>query len=102
MKIISIKELPSILENISAKRVYTDSNIEIIQIDMLPNEIIPTHKNKDTALFNIIEGKGKVTVDKEEYNVKNGDFIEIKKNRDRKWVNSGDTTLTITVTKLLC
>lgn len=101
MKIISINELPSILENISAKRVYTDNNIEIIQIDLLPNEIIPTHKNKDTALFNIIIGKGIVTVNNKKYNVESGDFIEIEKDIDREWINSGDSLLKITVTKLL-
>ena len=101
MKIINIEKLPSILENISAKKVYTDSNIEIIQIYLLPNEIIPIHKNKDTALFNIISGNGIVTVDNVEYKVNNGDFIVIEKDRDRKWVNSGDKTLVITVTKLL-
>lgn len=101
MKVINIKDLPSILDKISAKKVYSDTNIEIIQIELLPNEVIPVHKNKDTALFNIIKGAGVVSIDGEDYVVTNGNFITIEKNRDREWVNNGNTPLVIVVTKLL-
>jgi quercetin dioxygenase-like cupin family protein len=101
MKIIKINKLENILENISAKKVFTNENIEIIEITLMPKETIPIHKNDVRALFNIIEGKGIVTVNNEEFHVEKGDFLEIEKGLDRKWINYGDSPLVIIVTKLM-
>ena len=101
MNIISIDSLPSILDNISAKKVYTDSNVEIIQIELLPNQAIPVHKNDVSALFNIVSGNGVVTIENKTFNVKKGDFLKIEKGLDRAWENGKDSNLTIIVTKLL-
>ena len=101
MEIVKIQELKSILKNINAKKIFSNENIEIIEIDLMPGEIIPEHKNDNIALFNIIAGKGKVTVDEDEYYVEKGDFMQIEKNLNREWINYGDIPLRIVVTKLM-
>ena len=63
MEIIKIKELKSILEDISAKKIFSNSSIEIIEIDLMPDESIPCHVNEKTTLFNIIDGKAILIID---------------------------------------
>jgi len=101
MEIIKIQELKSILENISAKKIFSNEIIEIIEIDLMPKEVIEMHKNDKTALFNIIAGKGIVTVENEKYYVEKGDFMKIDKGLNREWENYGDIPLRISVTKLM-
>jgi quercetin dioxygenase-like cupin family protein len=101
MEIIKLANLKSILENIEAKKLYTDRNIEIINIAIAPSQSIPTHKNDIPALFTITSGKGKLTANGEEVDIEAGDFVRIEKDLDRKWENTGNTTLNIIVTKLL-
>jgi len=101
MKIIKINELESILENISAKKIFSNKNIEIIEISLLSGENIPKHKNAVTALFNVIDGKGSVIIEDKKHYVEKGDFLEIEKDLDREWENIGLSPLKIVVTKLM-
>jgi len=101
MEIIKIKELKSILENISAKKVFSNKSVEIIEIDLMPNESIPCHVNEKTALFNIIAGKAILTVDDEKNYIEKGDFVKIEKGLNREIINYGDIPLRIIVTKLM-
>ena len=101
MEIIKLENLKSILENIEAKKVYSDNIIEIINIEIPANKEIPDHKNDIPALFMITSGKGKLTVDNETTDIEAGDFVRIEKDLNRKWENTGSSTLNIIVTKLL-
>ncbi len=101
MEIIKTNELESILETISAKKIFSNKNIEIIEILLLSGEKISIHKNDVTALFNIIEGKGFVIIDSKKYYVEKGDFLKIEKDLDREWENIGNYPLKIHVTKLM-
>ena len=101
MEIIKIKELKSILENISAKKVFSNKSVEIIEIDLMPNESIPCHVNEKIALFNIIAGKAILTVDDEKNYLEKGDFVKIEKGLNREIINYGDIPLRIIVTKLM-
>ena len=101
MEIIKINELKSILKNISAKKIFSNKNIEIIEISLLSGEKISKHKNDVTALFNVIDGKGSVIIENKKYYVEKGDFLEIEKDLDREWENIGFSPLKIVVTKLM-
>ncbi len=101
MEVIKINELESILENISAKKIFSNNIIEIIEISLLAGEYIPKHKNDVTALFNIIEGKGSVIIENKKYCVEKGDFLRIEKDLDRELKNTGHSPLKIVVTKLM-
>jgi len=101
MEIIKLKNLKSILENIEAKKVYSDNAIEIINIEIPAKKEIPDHTNDIPALFMITSGKGRLTVDNDVVDIEAGDFVRIEKDLNRKWENTGNTTLKIIVTKLL-
>lgn len=101
MEIIKIKELKSILENISAKKIFSNESVEIIEITLMPEKSIPSHVNNKTALFNIIAGKGTLSVENEKHYIEKGDFVKIEKGLNRELINYGDIPLRIIVTKLM-
>ena len=101
MEIIKIKELKSILLKISARKIFSNESIEIIEINLLPKEIIPSHVNEKTALFNIIDGMGILTVSNKKHYIEKGDFVKIDKGLNREIFNDSDIPLKIIVTKLM-
>jgi len=101
MKIVKIKELKSTLEDISAKKIFSSESIEIIEINLMPDESIPCHVNEKTTLFNIIAGKAILTIDNEKHYIEKGDFVKIEKGLNREILNYGDIPLIIIVTKLM-
>ncbi|HBQ85963.1 MAG TPA: cupin domain-containing protein [Syntrophomonas sp.] len=77
MKVIKVNELPFMQTawGVKGKPVIDVPEIGIINLFLEPGEQVPSHKTPVDVLFQVVEGKGEVTVGEESQVVESGDII---------------------------
>lgn len=60
---------------------------------MYPNGSIPEHTHETVETYTILKGLGKLTVDGEQWEMHEGDFVYIDRNQKHGLVNIGKTDL---------
>jgi quercetin dioxygenase-like cupin family protein len=60
---------------------------------MYPNGSIPEHTHETVETYTILKGVGKLTVDGEQWEMHEGDFVYIDRNQKHGLVNIGKTDL---------
>lgn len=77
MKVIKVNELPFVKTGlgVKGKPIIDMPEIGIINLVMEPGEKIPAHKTPVNVLFQVIEGKGSITIGDETQIVETGDIV---------------------------
>lgn len=102
MKIIKPEDAEKITAvAFDAHKMISNKKIEIIQLSLKTSESMPRHKNPANVIFYIISGQGILEADEHRYALKNGTCIEIEKEIERGWINSGNTNLELLVVKII-
>lgn len=102
MKIITPQEAEKInAVTFDAYKLLSNGNTEIIQLSLKTSESMARHKNPYDVIFYIISGQGILEADDQRYALKSGTCIEIEKEIERGWLNSGSNNLDLLVIKIL-
>lgn len=83
-----------------AQRMFSNSRIDVIQLTLKPGEKLETHKNDVDVWFLILNGTGRLIIEKQELKVKQNDSVFIEKQEDRYWENEGNIDLQVLVVKM--
>lgn len=77
MKVIKVNELPFVKTGwgIKGKPIIDMPEIGIVNLVMEPGEKVPSHKTPVNVLFQVIEGKGLITIGDETQIVEAGDIV---------------------------
>jgi len=77
MKVIKVNELPYMQTGwgIKGKPIIDMPEIGIINLVLEPGEQVPSHKTPVDVLFQVVEGKGTVTIGEESQVVQSSDII---------------------------
>ena len=77
MKVIKVNEIPSLQTGwgVKGKPIIDMPEVGIINLILEPGEKVPSHKTPVDVLFQVIEGKGMVTVGEEEQVVEAGNIV---------------------------
>lgn len=77
MKVIKVNELPHMQTawGVKGKPVIDMPEIGIINLILESGEQVPSHKTPVDVLFQVVEGKGEVTIGEENQVVESGDII---------------------------
>lgn len=77
MKVIKINDLPYMKTGwgVKGKSIIDMPEIGIVNLCLEPNEKVPSHKTPVDVLFQVIEGKGMVTIGTETQVVEAGDIV---------------------------
>lgn len=77
MKVIKVNELPFVKTGwgIKGKPIIDMLEIGIVNLVMEPGEKVPSHKTPVNVLFQVIEGKGLITIGDETQIVEAGDIV---------------------------
>ena len=79
--------------------IFQASNHEIIRLDLKPGEEIKKHVNDWRIIFYVLEGSGRITIDKEDISMTAHQTIAVESGRVREWQNDGHCTLKLLVIK---
>ncbi len=101
MKVTELKLAPKVPFNIDGKILFSQENIEIVHLTLQPNEKVDIHKNPFDVLFWVLNGIGTLTVEDEKFVFGTNNLIEIGKEENRGWENTGSKVLDMLVVKLL-
>ena len=77
MKVIKVHEIPYMKTGwgVKGKPIIDMPEIGIINLCLEPGEKVPSHKTPVDVLFQVIEGKGTVTIGEETQVVEAGNFV---------------------------
>lgn len=77
MKVIKVAEVPYVQTawGVKGKPIIDMPEVGIINLVLDPGEQVPSHKTPVDVLFQVIEGKGTVTIGEESQVVESGDII---------------------------
>lgn len=77
MNHIKVTDLPIVKTGwkIDGRRIVDSPEIGIVNLILKPGEIVPDHKTPVDVLFQIMEGKGTITIGDETQVVQAGDFV---------------------------
>jgi len=101
LKIHNIKDLKAFTEGLNALKLFSDSTLEILHITLSVGERIDTHKNSIDVVFYVLSGNGELVVDTDIHNIESGSCLEVPKELDRSWENTGDQALCLMAIKKL-
>ena len=88
LKSVNINNIKPFKEGLNALKLFSDGQVEMIHITLLPQEKIKMHKNSVDVIFYVLEGKAELSVEQEQLIVEEGSCIEVKKDLDRSWENT--------------
>ena len=95
----NIRDLSPFKEGLNALKLFSDKKIEIIHITLAKDERIDSHKNIQDVVFYVLSGKGELIVENDKCHLKEGSCVEVKKDLDRSWKNTGDSSLCLMAIK---
>lgn len=101
LKIQKINEITPFTQGLNALKLFSDSTLEILHITLSIGERIDTHKNNIDVVFYVLSGKGTLIVGLENHEIEAGSCVEVLKDLDRSWENSGSDPLCLMAIKRL-
>lgn len=77
MNHIKVNTLPVIQTGwkVDGKRIFDSAEIGIVNLILKPNEIVPNHRTPMDVLFQVIQGKGSVSIGDENVIAEAGDLV---------------------------
>lgn len=80
--------------------MFTSEKVELIHLNLNPNEEVAPHTNPFDVIFYILEGEGKIIVDDESIPIKANNCIFIEKDKQRGMINTESTNLRALIFKI--
>ena len=84
-----------------AWKLQEDDRISIIQLHIEPGQSMEVHKNPVKVVFYVLQGAGILSIEDARLDLTEGDLVEVEKELDRGWRNTGEETLKLLVVKIL-
>lgn len=100
MKVVTLESAEKVPFNLDGHKMFTSEKVELIHLNLYPNEEIAPHTNPFDVIFYILEGEGKIIVDDEPMPVKTNHSLFVEKDKQRGMVNTGSSNLKVLVFKI--
>jgi len=100
MKLITLESAEKVPFNLDGHIMFTSEKVELIHLNLNPNEEVAQHSNPFDVIFYILEGEGIINVDDEYIPVKANNCIFIEKDKQRGMTNTGSSNLKVLVFKI--
>ena len=101
MIIRNLENSPEVPFDLDAYILHSQEQIELVHLLLKPGEKLAEHKNPFDVIFFVIEGKGILSVEGEEYYLKANDTTKVTSDKNRGWKNTDNQDLRLLVIKLL-
>jgi quercetin dioxygenase-like cupin family protein len=101
MKIVSLAEAPKVPLNIEGYFMYSSSSLEVIHLCLQPGQDIPKHANSFDVVACLIKGDVSLFTGENKTRLELYDMVEIEKNADRGFENSGTDEARLLIMKKL-
>lgn len=96
----NLSNSPKVPFNLEGYILQSNSKTEIVHLTLNPGEKIDPHSNPFDVIFYILSGIACTNKNHEEYNLVQGDCVEISANVSRSIQNNGTTPLQLLVFKI--
>lgn len=100
MKVVTLESAEKIPFNLDGHKMFTSEKVELIHLNLNPNEEVAPHTNPFDVIFYILEGEGKIIVDDEPMPVKANHTLFIERDKQRGMINTGSTNLRVLIFKI--
>lgn len=100
MKLITLECAEKVPFNLDGHKMFTSEKVELIHLNLYPNEEVAPHTNPFDVIFYILEGEGIINVDGETLPVKPNHTLFIERDKQRGMINTGSTNLRVLVFKI--
>lgn len=85
--------------NIDAWKLFSEGNIEIIQLELKADEEIEPHINPVDVVFYVVSGLGIASIEGDNSELSAGDCLSVKAGISRGWKNSSGKPLKLLLVK---
>ena len=100
MKKINLEQAPIISPILDVRMLYSGAKADLVHLTLKEGETIARHENPIEVILFVLAGKGKLTLDNEEFNLTVNDCIPIKSGTQRSMENTTVEDLKVLVYKL--
>ena len=100
MKILTPETAEKVPLNLDGRKMFTSEKVELIHLNLNPNEEVALHTNPFDVIFYILEGKGVINVDGESIPARADYTLFVEKDKQRGMTNTGSTNLRVLVFKV--
>lgn len=100
MKLTTLDSAEKVPFNLDGRKMFSNEKVELIHLNLNPNEEVPPHTNPFDVIFYILEGEGIVKVDGETFQVKSNFTLFVEKDKQRGMANTGRKNLRVLVIKV--
>ncbi len=100
MKIINLENAPKVPFKIEGRIMFANEQAELIHLTLKRGEVLEKHDNPFDVIFYVLEGKGRLIVENEVFELSVNDCTSVKTGINRSWENTDDTDLKVLVYKV--
>lgn len=100
MQLITLESAEKVPFNLDGRKMFTSNKMELIHLNLNPNEEVAQHTNPFDVIFYIIEGVGIANVNGETLLLKPNYTLFIEKDKQRGMANTGSNNLRMLVIKV--
>ncbi|MGE0079451.1 MAG: cupin domain-containing protein [Bacteroidales bacterium] len=100
MKLTTLDSAEKVPFNLDGRKMFTSEKVELIHLNLNPNEEVDQHSNPFDVIFYILEGDGTIIIDEESTPVKANYSLFVEKDKQRGMINTGSSNLRVLVFKV--
>ena len=101
MKIVSLAEAPKVPLNLEGYIMHSSLSLEVVHLCLQPGQDIPQHVNTFDVVACLIKGNVSLNTGENKTRLALYDMVEIEKNADRGFENSGTDEARLLILKKL-
>ncbi|PLX13814.1 MAG: hypothetical protein C0597_11060 [Marinilabiliales bacterium] len=101
MIIRNLENSPKVPFDLEAFTLHSEKHLELVHLQLNPQEKLEEHKNPFDVIFFVAEGKGILSIEGKNHKLKTNDVIKVTSDKNRAWINNSNTDLRLLVIKLL-
>ncbi len=98
--IVKLETAPRVPFKIEGRIMFANEQAELIHLTLKRREVLEKHDNSFDVIFYVLEGRGKLMIEDETFNLSANNCISVKTGKTRSWENTGDTNLKVLVYKI--
>jgi quercetin dioxygenase-like cupin family protein len=101
MKKVSLSDAPKVPFDLDGYIIHTSSTLEVIHLCLQPGQTVPQHANPFEVVACLIEGEVIAHIGVDQIKLGLHDVLEVEKNADRGFTNSGTLAARLIIMKKL-
>ena len=101
MIIRNLENSPRVPFDLEAFILHTEKQLELVHLQLKPQEKLEEHKNPFDVIFFVVEGEGILSIEGENHKLKTNDVTKVTSDKNRAWFNNSTKDLRLLVMKLL-